>query len=207
IALFVVAKVLNVPHERQNHRVDWGGAAALITMLVPLLLVSQQGRQWGWTSTEALLCYGIGALGLVSFLLIESRMKDAALLPLRLFRNGTFSVAVGGGFIVGIAMFGAIMLIPQYLQIVRGYSPTESGLMMLPLMLGMMSATVVAGQLTSRTGRYKIFPVLGTAIMAVGMLLFAQVQWNSPVWQPLVYMAVIGIGLGGCMQTLMIAVQ
>ena len=207
IALYVVAKVLNVPHERQHHRIDWGGAAALITTLVPLLLVSQQGRQWGWASAEALLCYGIGALGLISFLLIETRMKDAALLPLRLFRNATFSVAVGGGFIVGIAMFGAIMLIPQYLQIVQGYSPTESGLLMLPLMLGMMSATVLAGQLTSRTGRYKIFPVLGTAIMSVGMMLFTRVEWNSPVWQPMVYMAVIGIGLGGCMQTLMIAVQ
>lgn len=207
IALFVVARVLNVPHERQRHRIDWGGAAALVLTLVPLLLVSQEGREWGWGSATALTCYGIGAFGLALFCYVEHRMGDAALLPLRLFSNATFSVSVGGGFVVGIAMFGAIMLIPQYLQIVQGYSPTKSGLLMLPLMLGMMSATVISGQLTARTGRYKIFPVLGTAIMAVGMLLFTGIEWNSPIWQPLLYMAVIGIGLGGCMQTLMIAVQ
>lgn len=207
IALFVVAKVLNVPHRRQNHRIDWWGGLALVLALVPLLLVTQQGREWGWGSTAAVICYGIAAVGLVLFLFIEHVMKDAALIPLRLFRNPTFSVATIGGFIVGIAMFGAIMLIPQYLQIVQGYTPTESGLLMLPLMVGIMSGSVFSGQLTSRTGRYKIFPVIGTALMSVGMLLFAQVEWNSPIWQPLTFMLVIGLGLGNCMQTLVIAVQ
>ncbi|MQA10856.1 MAG: DHA2 family efflux MFS transporter permease subunit [Pseudonocardiaceae bacterium] len=207
LALLVVGKVLNVPHERHDHRIDWWGGLALAICLVPLLLVAEQGRQWGWDSTRSLTCFGIGAVGLVLFLLIERAMKDEALIPLRLFRNATFSVAILGGFIVGIAMFGAIMLIPQYLQIVQGYTPTESGLLMLPLMGGIMSASVTAGQLTSRTGRYKIFPVIGTALMSTGMLLFAQVEWNSPVWQPMVYMFVIGFGLGGCMQTLIIAVQ
>ncbi|WP_199429265.1 MFS transporter [Qaidamihabitans albus] len=207
IALFVVAKVLNVPHQRQDHRIDWWGGLALAICLIPLLLVAEQGREWGWASTGAVLCYGIGAVGLVLFLFIEHVMKDAALIPLRLFRNSTFSVAIMGGVIVGVAMFGAIMLIPQYLQIVQGYSPTESGLLMLPLMLGIMSASVISGQLTSRTGHYKVFPVIGTALMSAGMLLFAQVEWDSPIWQPLVYMLVIGLGLGGCMQTLIIAVQ
>jgi EmrB/QacA subfamily drug resistance transporter len=207
IALLVVAKVLNVPHERHNHRIDWWGGLSLAVCLVPLLLVAEQGRQWGWGSTSALICYGIGAFGLILFVVVERIMKDEALIPLRLFRNSTFSVAILGGVIVGVAMFGAIMLIPQYLQIVQGYSPTESGLLMLPLMVGIMSASVISGQLTSKTGRYKIFPVLGTLLMAAGMLLFAQVEWNSPVWQPLLYMLVIGLGLGGCMQTLIIAVQ
>ncbi|MEU3272370.1 MFS transporter [Saccharomonospora sp. NPDC006951] len=207
IALFVVAKVLNVPHQRHDHRIDWWGGLALVICLVPLLLIAEQGREWGWGSRAALICYGIGAVGLVMFLLIERKMKDEALIPLRLFRNSTFSVAIAGGVIVGVAMFGSIMLIPQYLQIVQGYTPTEAGLLSLPLMVGVMSGSVLSGQLTSRTGRYKIFPVVGTALMTIGMLLFAQVSWDSPIWQPLVIMAIIGLGLGGCMQTLIIAVQ
>nr|WP_279587037.1 MFS transporter [Amycolatopsis arida] len=207
IALFVVAKVLNVPHERHDHRIDWWGGLALVICLVPLLLIAEQGREWGWGSDRALICYGIGAVGLVLFLAIEARMRDAALIPLRLFRNSTFSFAILGGVIVGVAMFGTIMLIPQYLQIVQGYTPTESGLLMLPLMVGIMSASVISGQVTGRTGRYKVFPLVGTALMTVGMLLFAQVEWNSPIWQPLLFMLVIGLGLGGCMQTLIIAVQ
>lgn len=207
IALFVVAKVLNVPHQRHDHRIDWWGGLALVITLVPLLLIAEQGREWGWDSTRAVVCYGIGAVGLVLFLFIEHLMKDEALIPLRLFRSPTFSVAIGGGVIVGVAMFGAIMLIPQYLQIVQGYTPTESGLLMLPLMVGIMSGSVLSGQLTSRTGRYKIFPVVGTALMSTGMLLFAQVEWDTPIWKSMLFMAVIGLGLGGCMQTLIIAVQ
>ncbi|OQO90573.1 MFS transporter [Saccharomonospora piscinae] len=207
VALFVVAKVLNVPHNRHDHRIDWWGGLALVVCLVPLLLVAEQGREWGWSSGAALTCYAIGGAGLVAFLLIERHMRDAALIPLRLFRNSTFSVAIAGGVIVGVAMFGSITLIPQYLQIVQGYSPTAAGMLMLPLMAGTMSGSVLSGQLTSRTGRYKIFPVFGTALMTVGMLLFAQVEWDTPVWQVMVVMAVIGFGLGNCMQTLIIAVQ
>lgn len=207
LAFSVVAKVLNVPHERHDHRIDlWGGFALALTV-APLLLVAEQGREWGWGSASALTCFGIGAIGLVLFVLIERAMGDEALIPLRLFRNGTYSVAILGGFIVGIAMFGAITMVPQFLQIVQFYTPTESGLLMLPLMVGIMSASITSGQLTSRTGRYKIFPIIGTALMTVGMVLFAQVEWNSPVWQPMIYMFIIGFGLGNCMQTLIIAVQ
>ncbi|CAM3082221.1 Multidrug resistance protein 3 [Saccharomonospora xinjiangensis] len=207
IALFVVAKVLNVPHTRHDHRIDWWGGFALVVCLVPLLLVAEQGREWGWGSQAALICYVVGAIGLVLFLAVERRMGDEALIPLRLFRNSTFSVAIAGGVIVGVAMFGAMMLIPQYLQIVQGYSPTASGMLMLPLMVGVMSASVISGQLTSRTGRYKVFPLVGTALMTVGMVLFAQVEWDTPVWKSMVVMAIIGFGLGNCMQTLIIAVQ
>lgn len=207
LALFVVAKVLNVPHTRHDHRIDWWGGLALVVCLVPLLLVAEQGREWGWGSQAALVCYVVGAVGLVLFLAVERRMGDEALIPLRLFRNRTFSVAIAGGVIVGIAMFGSITLIPQYLQIVQGYSPTASGMLMLPLMVGTMSASVLSGQLTSRTGRYKIFPLVGTALMTIGMVLFAQVEWDTPVWKPMVVMAIIGFGLGNCMQTLIIAVQ
>ncbi|WP_280272165.1 MDR family MFS transporter, partial [Nocardia wallacei] len=207
LALLVVAKVLNVPHQRQKLRVDWFGAVALAICVVPLLIVAEQGRSWGWDSSKALLCYGVGAVGLVLFLVIEAVMKDSALIPLRLFKNSTFSVAIGGGTIVGIAMFGSITMVPLYLQVVRGYSPTEAGLLMLPLVLGIMSGSVIAGQVTKRSGRYKILPVLGTFIITIGALLYAQVKFDSPLWQPLIFGGIIGLGLGFCMQTLIIAAQ
>ncbi|MPY84659.1 MAG: DHA2 family efflux MFS transporter permease subunit [Actinophytocola sp.] len=207
VALFVVARVLNVPHERQNHRIDWWGAVSLALGLIPLLIVAEQGRDWGWTSTAALACYAIGAVGIAMFLRVEAAMGEAALFPMRLFRNSTFSVAIGASLLVGVAMFGSITLIPQYLQIVQGYSPTEAGLLSLPLMAGIMVSTTIIGRFTAKTGRYKIAPVIGTLLISLGALLFAQLAWNSPLWQPMAYMAVIGMGLGGCMQTLVIAVQ
>lgn len=207
LALGVVAKVLNVPHQRQQHRIDWFGAVALTSCVVPLLIVAEQGRDWGWGSQRALICYGIGAAGLLLFVLVEFLMKDAALIPLRLFKNSTFSVTIAGGFIVGVAMFGAIVMVPQYFQVVRGYSPTKSGLLMLPLVVGIMFGSQVAGLITKLTGRYKVLPVIGTFVIAVGSALYGQVHYDSPLWQPLVYGGVIGFGLGGCMQTLIIAAQ
>ncbi|MCI2423004.1 MFS transporter [Saccharopolyspora sp. K220] len=207
VALAVVAKVLNVPHERHNHRIDWWGGLFLAVAVVPLLLIAEQGNKWGWASTDAIICYAIAAVGVLLFLLIEHVMKDAALIPLRLFKNSTFTVAILGGVIVGVAMFGAITMIPQYLQVVQGYTPTESGLLTLPLMAGIMSASIMSGQITSRTGRYKFLPVIGTFLVAVGATVFAQVEYNSPLWLPLVAAGIIGFGLGNCMQTLIIAVQ
>jgi len=208
IALFVVAKVLNVPHRPRKSRVDWFGGIALAIAVVPLLLVAEQGRDWGWGSTGAVLCYAVAAFGVVLFLFVEYVMKDAALIPLRLFKNATFSVAILGGVIVGVAMFGGLSMIPQYYQVVRGYSPTASGLLMIPLVLGIMSGSMISGQITARTGRYKFLPVTGTALITVGMVLFATlIKYDSPLWQPLVFSLVIGLGLGGCMQTLIIAVQ
>ncbi|WP_405180691.1 MFS transporter [Nocardia sp. NBC_01377] len=207
IAFLVVAKVLNVPHRRQRHRIDWFGALTLTLCAAPLLLVAEQGRQWGWNSDRALLCYGIGAAGLALFVFVELVMKDAALIPLRLFRSGTFSVATVGGFIVGIAMFGAIALVPLYFQVVRGYAPTTAGLLMLPLVSGIMVGSQIAGTITKRSGRYKMLPVTGSFMIALGAALHAGVDYHSPLWQPLACGAVIGFGLGCCMQTLIIAAQ
>ncbi|GAB0102070.1 MFS transporter [Nocardia sp. JMUB6875] len=207
LALLVVGKVLDVPFERHRQRTDWLGAITLAVGTVPLLIVAQQGREWGWQSHRALLCYAVAAVGLVLFLLVEFLMKDAALIPLRLFRNRTFSIAIGGGFIVGVAMFGAIVLVPLYFQVVRGYSPTRSGLFMLPLVVGIMIGAQISGLITKFTGRYKALPILGSLVIGLGSVLFALVRFDTPLWQPLLYCGVIGFGLGGCMQTLIIAAQ
>jgi EmrB/QacA subfamily drug resistance transporter len=208
VALFVVAKVLNVPHVKRPHRIDWPGALTLAIGLVPLLIVAEQGREWGWGSDKAIGCYIIGAIGLILFYFCERGIGDDALIPLRLFRNGVFSLSSGAGIILGMGMFGGIALLPQFLQIVRGASPTESGFLMLPLVAGIMVASIVSGQVTSRTGRYKIFPIIGTALMTGAMLLLHfLVTWDIPLWELDLLMAMFGLGLGCCMQTLVLAVQ
>lgn len=208
IALFVVAKVLNIPHVRRDRRIDWWGAVTIAIGVVPLLLVAEQGREWGWGSTNSLLCYGIGVVGIIAWILVERRMGDDALIPMRLFRNSIFSKTSLLSVLIGAGMFGGMLMIPQYLQIVKGASPTRSGLEMLPLMLGMIIASIVAGQLTAKTGRYKIFPIIGTALMVAALLLFHfKVQWDTPLWESMVFMLIFGLGLGGCMQTLVLAVQ
>ncbi|WP_370969564.1 MFS transporter [Amycolatopsis sp. cg9] len=207
VALFVVAKVLNVPHTPHKHKIDWWGALTLVVAVVPFLVVAEQGQKWGWGDQKAIWCYVIGGVGVIAFIAVEKLMKDAALIPLRLFKNSTFTVAIIGGIIVGVAMFGAITMIPQFMQVVQGYTPTESGLLMLPLMAGIMISSIVSGRLTGKTGRYKIFPIVGTILIAGGAFFFAQVEYDSPLWHPLVAAAIIGLGLGQCMQTLIIAVQ
>ena len=208
IALFVVARVLNVPHTRHEHRIDWWGALTIAIGVVPLLLVAEQGRDWGWTSTKSLTCYAIGVVGILAWIIAERLIGDDALIPMRLFRGGVFSLTSLANILIGMGMFGGLLLIPQYLQIVRGSSPTKSGLEMLPLVLGMMLSSILSGQITSRTGKYKIFPIIGSALMIVAMLLFHyKVQWDTPLWQTMIYMLLLGLGLGGCMQTLVLAVQ
>jgi len=207
VALVVIGRVLHVDNARQERRIDWAGAAALAIGLVPLLIVAEQGSGWGWASAAALLCYFIGAAGLAAFLVIERRMGDDAMLPLRLFRSPTFSVASAQVAIIGMAMFGGLSVLPLYLQIVKGASPTTSGLLLLPLVAGLMLASLACGQITSRTGRYKIFPVIGSVLMVAGMGLMTQLGADTPLWQADVYMALFGVGLGMNMQSLVLAMQ
>ncbi|MCS7480817.1 MDR family MFS transporter [Umezawaea endophytica] len=207
IALAVVWRVLRLPHEAHDHRVDYWGALFLTMGIVPLLIVAEQGREWGWGSVGSVSCYVIGLVGVVLFIWVESKMGDEALIPLKLFRTSTFTMIIIAGFVVGIGMFGGISMIPQYLQIVKGHTPTEAGLLMIPMTLGIMVGSIMSGQITSRTGRYKIFPIIGTALMVVAMFLFQTVDVDSSIWQPTIYMTIFGFGLGNCMQTLTIAAQ
>ncbi|WP_243869115.1 MDR family MFS transporter [Streptomyces liangshanensis] len=207
VALIVVAKVLHLEHNRREHRIDFAGAIALVVALVPLLIVAEQGRTWGWGSGSSLACYVIGVLGVAAFLLAERRAGDDALLPMRLFRNGVFAVGAAQSTIIGIGMFGGITLLPLYLQLVKGNSPTKAGLLTLPLVLGIMALSVVAGQITSRTGRYKIFPIIGGALLVIGMLMLWRLSADSGLVYTDISMFVVGAGLGLNMQTIVLAMQ
>ncbi|GAA4417514.1 MDR family MFS transporter [Actinokineospora soli] len=207
VALFVVARNLNVPHQRVPQRVDYLGAITLTVGLVPLLIVAEQGREWGWASPAALTAYTVGVLGLVAFVAVEKRMGDAALLPLRLFRRPVFTVANLVNFIMGMGMFGAMMSLPLYLQIVKGATPTESGLMTLPMTFGIIVAAMGSGRAIAKTGRYRIFPIIGLGLTSLSLFAFSTVGVDTPLWTVMVYMVVTGAGLGFCMQTLILAIQ
>lgn len=207
VALAIVMRFLHIPHTRHKVRIDWWGAATVIIALVPLLLVAEKGRDWGWDSLGAILCYVIGGLGIAAFILSEKLMGDDALIPLKLFTSSTFSMATILGVLVGFGMFGAMMTIPLYLQLVEGSSPTLSGFQMLPMILGLMISSIASGQIIARTGRYKMFPILGTGFMATGFFWMTFLTADKPVWYIMVGMLLIGLGLGQLMQTLTIASQ
>jgi len=208
-ALAMVLAFLHLPkfHEHGKVRIDWWGATAVIVTLVPLLLVAEQGREWGWGSAGSIACYVIGAVGLAAFIIIESIMKSDAIIPLRLFRSGTFSMATVLGFLVGFAMFGAMLTLPLYLQLVTGLTPTESGFATLPMVAGLMIASIVSGQLIAKTGKYRIFPITGTFATACGYLVLTFMTIDKPLWFLMIGMFLIGLGLGQLMQTLTLASQ
>jgi EmrB/QacA subfamily drug resistance transporter len=206
-ALALVAKVLHLPHVRRDHRIDWPGALALIVGLVPLLLAAEQGREWGWTSTRTLACFAVGALGVVAFMLSERYFKDDALLPLRLFRGKTFSVGSGLNTIIGMGMFGGLAMLPLYLQIVKGKSPTESGLLLLPLVMGIMAGSIFSGQVISRSGKYRKFPIIGSGMLTVALFLMATIGTDTSIVYLDIFALLFGLGLGFNMQPLILAVQ
>jgi EmrB/QacA subfamily drug resistance transporter len=206
-ALAIVMRFLHIPHTKRTVRIDWWGAATVVIALVPLLLVAEKGREWGWDSLPALVCYVVGALGIAAFILSEKLMGDDALIPLKLFKNSTFSMSTVLGVLVGFGMFGAMMTIPLYLQLVSGATPTESGFLMLPMIGGLMIASIGSGQLIARTGRYRLFPILGTGLMSLGFFWLTFLSVDKPVWYMMIGMFLIGLGLGQLMQTLTIAAQ
>jgi len=207
VALFMVWKFLHVPHTPVNHKVDWLGALTIVTGVVPMLLVAENGREWGWGSTNSFLCYVISVAGIIAFIFAERAAKDEAILPLKLFKNRTFSLSTILGVIVGIGMFGGMMTLPLLIQIVNGKTPTESGWLMLPMVAGMMAATVVSGQVTSKTGKYRIFLITGTGMLLAGYVSLFTYQYDTPVWVMSISMVIIGMGLGQLMQTLTLAAQ
>jgi EmrB/QacA subfamily drug resistance transporter len=206
-ALFVVTKNLHLRHVRRESRIDWWGAVALVVAVVPLLVVAEQGREWGWGSPRSLTAYVVGAAGIGLFWLVEHRMGDDALIPLRIFKIRAAAVTIIGSVIIGASLFGAITVLPQYMQIVHGASPTKAGLMMLPMVVGMMSAGIVTGQITSRTGKIRIFPIIGSGLAALAMIGLSFVTADTSLLWVMGGMLFLGRGLGQCMQPLTIIVQ
>ncbi|UKA75348.1 MDR family MFS transporter [Arthrobacter sp. FW306-07-I] len=207
-ALVVVFLFLHLPAKHLKQRIDYWGAAAITVAIVPLLLVAEQGRSWGWASTNSFLCYGVGILGIAWFLLAEKRAGDYALIPLRLFSNITFGLSSLLNFIIGIGMFGAIAMLPMYLQLVKGLTPTEAGLMMITFTVGILFGSITAGRTISASGTFRIFPIMGTGILTAAALVMGSVlKVDTGLWVPGLIAVFFGVGLGFCMQPLTLAMQ
>lgn len=208
IALLLVLSFLHVPHiESKSKRIDWWGVLTIIVGVVPLLIVAEQGREWGWTSPNAFIAYTLGVVGITAFIIIERKMGEDAILPLHIFKSRTFSLTTLLGVIVGMGMFGGMISLPLVLQIVYGATATEAGYLMIPMVMGLMISSIMSGQITGKTGKYKIFMVLGTALMSISFLYLATLTYTWAIWQISIGMVIMGLGLGQMMQTLTIASQ
>ncbi len=206
-AFVVITLVLQVPQRRVNHVVDYLGAALLVAGVSALLLIFEWGGQrFDWLS-PAILGMGVLTVALLAVFVRRQLRVPEPIVPMGLFRNQVFGVSSIIGFIVGLAMFGAIVFMPLFLQLVQGSSPTEAGLQLLPMMAGLLIASIVSGRLISHLGRYKIFPIIGTALAAIGMFLLSTIEVQTPYWQLAVYLFILGVGIGNVMQVLIIAVQ
>ena len=207
IALVALGVTLPSVRDRVQHTIDYAGAVLLAIGLSALvLLTTWGGNEYEWASPQIAALGVIALAGLVAFLWTESR-ADEPILPLHLFRNRVFAVSSAIGFVIGFALFGALTYLPLFQQVVRGYSPTESGLQLIPVMGGVLVGSIGSGQVISATGRYKVFPIVGTAVAAVGMVMLAQLDAGSSTLYGFAAMFVMGLGLGLVMQVLVLAVQ
>ncbi|MEU5040584.1 MDR family MFS transporter [Streptomyces griseorubiginosus] len=207
VALAVIAVVLRIPRRSAKHVIDYLGTfliAAVATCLV--LVASLGGTTWGWASPQIVGLAVLGVVLAVAFVAVERRAAEPVL-PLKLFRIRTFALSAVISFIVGFAMFGAMTYLPTFLQVVQGVSPTMSGVHMLPMVFGLLLSSTVSGQIVSRTGRWKVFPVAGTAVTTLGLLLLHRLDEGSSTWVMSLYFCVFGLGLGLVMQVLVLIVQ
>ena len=207
VALVVTSAALKMPHVRRDHRIDYLGAALVVGSVSSFLLYTAwAGPEQGWGSRLGIGLLVAGVLLAVAFVAVELRASEP-ILPMRLFRSSIFSLANLFGFLVGIAMFGSMIFLPVYLQVVDGMSPTRSGLAMLPMVVGLFTTSITAGRLMTRNGRYKIFPILGASIVIVGLVMLSRLSETSPYWFAGLSMYVLGAGLGFTMQVLVTIVQ
>ncbi|MGW0764605.1 MDR family MFS transporter [Streptomyces sp. NPDC002676] len=207
VALAVIAAALHIPRRTSPHVIDYLGTFLIASVATCLVLVaSLGGTTWAWGSAQII---GIGMLGValaVVFVGVERRAAEPVL-PLKLFRMRTFSLVAVISFIIGFAMFGALTYLPTFLQVVHGISPTVSGVYMLPMVVGLLLSSTISGQIVSRTGRWKVFPIAGTAVTTIGLLLLHRLDEHSPTAEMSVYFFVFGLGLGLVMQVLILIVQ
>jgi EmrB/QacA subfamily drug resistance transporter len=206
-ALVITSMALKIPTVKRDHSIDYAGAGIIVAAVSALLLyLNWAGDAYGWTSAGplALLAASI-ALG-VAFVFVELRAREP-IIPMRLFRNSLFSVGAGFSFLIGIPMFGAMVFLPLYFQAVKGFTPTEAGLAMIPTVIGIVGTSIVVGQLMSRTGRYRIYPIIGAAIFTLALSGMSTIETDTPYWLVAVFAFFIGAGLGCTMQTVNTAVQ
>ena len=207
VALAVIAVAFRTQADHLRHDMDYLGAVLLAGDLTSIVLfTSLGGTTWAWGSWQIVSLVVASIVLLPAFILVERRAAEP-ILPLTLFRERTFAVTSAVGFIVGFALFGAVTFLPLYLQITKGSSPTSSGLELTPLMAGVLVTSILSGNLITRWGRYKPFPIAGTALMAIGLFLLSRLQVGTPTWQVLGSAVVLGLGLGMVMQVLVLAVQ
>jgi EmrB/QacA subfamily drug resistance transporter len=207
LALAVIAAVLHSPTTRRQHVIDYLGAALLsIALTAIILFTSLGGTTLPWASPATLGLIALGLINIIAFVATEAHAHEP-ILPLSLFRNSTFAIASAVGLIVGLSLFGSITYLPIYLQVVKSESPTASGLQLMPMMLGMLTTSIASGRIISAWGRYKPFPIVGTAIMTIGLLMLSRLSADLAVWQASVDALVLGLGLGMVMQVLVLAAQ
>ena len=206
-ALVYIIATLHLPAKRVNHRVDYlGGALLAVAAISLVLLATWGGTEYRWGSGQIIGLALLAAAATAAFCVVELRVAEP-ILPLHVFRNRNFSLTMGLTFLTGLAMFGALTFLPLYQQTVQGASPTLSGLMLTPMMLGVTVTSIVAGQVTTRTGRYKIFPILGGAIMGVGMYLLTGLDVGTTKLTSALYYVVLGLGMGFLMQMVSLIAQ
>jgi EmrB/QacA subfamily drug resistance transporter len=207
VAVLVVIFRLHLRTPSQRHAIDWLGAALLTAgVSAIILLTTWGGNEYPWGS-PTILALGAAAVALLAAFVWQERRAAEPIIPLTLFHSSVFRVASTIGFVIGLAMFGAIVFIPLFLQLVYGVSPTSSGLRMLPLMAGLLTASVTSGRIITRLGRYKAFPIAGTAVTTLGLFLLSRLEVGTQPWLASVYMLVVGVGIGLVMQVIVLAVQ
>ena len=207
VALFLIVTQLHLPKRRTEHRIDWLGSGLLAVGITALVLITTWGgNQYPWGSVQIIGLAAVAVLALAAFAVVERRAAEPVL-SLGLFRNRNFTLSVVIGFLLGFAMFGAISFLPLFQQVVQGASATNSGLPLLPMMAGMLVTSLVAGQLITRTGHYKAFPVAGGVIMVVAVYLLSTMDQHTTKAVTSAFMAVLGAGMGFLMQTTMLISQ
>lgn len=206
-ALIITTSALQMPVVRRDHKVDWAGASIVVGAVVTLLLyLNWAGDHFGWDDPRALAFVVASIVLTIIFIQVEKRVAEP-IIPMGLFGNSIFSIANIYGFIMGFAMFGGIIFLPIYFQGVLGFSATRSGFAMIPMVAGLLSMSILSGQLITRTGRYKMFPVVGALVTALGLFLMSRLQVDTPYWHIAIFAMVFGMGLGFTIQTIMVAVQ
>lgn len=206
-ALVITSIALKLPVVRREHSIDYLGASLIVGAVTSLLLyLNWAGDAYGWTSATALMLVGLFVVLTVGFVFAELRAKEP-IIPMTLFRNSIFSVGNAFGFFTGFAMFGGIIYLPLFFQTVMGFSPTRSGLAMIPMVAGLLSMSIISGQLITRTGRYKIYPMTGAVLITVALFLLTTISMNTPYWHIGIFVFIFGSGLGLTLQTLTVAVQ